>query len=253
MVWTLAGYYEAQDGNGALHNIAAIPDQTLNIQGDAIRIPEGLDRLIGHAVLSAADVALIDAILESPTLRKIFNINIGVLINALVFGKPPEAMMHTMNPTPMSAEESLELLINSNADSSLGEYGLVWLGDGEQPPVKGLIHSIRATAAIALVAGTWVNGGITFSQKLPPGKFRIVGMRAQGTNLVASRIVVPGFAWRPGVAAVNVLGDEDLAIFRMGRMGVFAEFDQTVGFTIDCLGASDSAQDLIFDLIYLGP
>src|SRR5207247_1836789 len=100
---------------------------------------------------------------------------------------------------------------------------------------KGAIYTIRATAAVALAASTWVNGALTFSQALPYGTYQVVGMRARGANLAAARLVFVGQPFRPGVAGVNALGNVDPFHFRYGNMGVFGQFDSTVPPTVDCL------------------
>ena len=97
------------------------------------------------------------------------------------------------------------------------------------------------------------NGGLNNNGNiLPAGQYQVVGMRVQGTNLVAARLVFQGFPWRPGAPAVNVLGDEDNKYFRMGRMGIWGEFDQTSPPTMDCLGVTDTTQVVYLDLIKVG-
>jgi hypothetical protein len=245
----MAGWYESIDGAGALHNIAAIPDQHITVFGDDIRVPRGMAQLIGRAVLSAADTALTDAILKSPTLRRIFNLNVGILVNAAVFGNPPESLLHPLSPIPLTADENLSLEINSDSAAAAVEYGLVWFSDGAIQPINGQFYTMRATGAAALSAGAWVNTAMTFSQDLPAGVYKIVGMRAEGTNLVAARLVFQGYSWRPGVPAVNALGDRDAKWFRMGRLGDWGEFDQTSPPTVDCLGVTDTSQVFYLDLL----
>ena len=251
-MFTLIGFYEAQDGLAALHPVKAIQDSHINTNGDDVRIPRFAQNIIGYGVLSAADTALTSARLISPALRRVANIEIGTLINALVWGDQPETIIHPENPIPVLADEALNLQINSDAASALGEYGLVWLSDGQQSKVTGQMYSIGGSSAVTLSAGTWVNGSLSFSQTLPVGRYQIVGMRARGTNLVAARLNFVGGTMRPGVPAINALGDKDTGAFRYGNMGVFGEFDSITPPTIDCLGATDSAQDYIFDLIKVG-
>lgn len=251
-MWTLVAWYESIDGAAVLHNITGVPDPHVTVFNDDIRVPKGMDKIIGRSVLSGADTALTDAILESPTLRRVFNPHVGVLVNALVFGNPPESLMHPLSPLPVTPDENLSVVINSDATTAIGEYCLVWFSDGPVLPIQGEIYTMRATAAITLAAGTWVNGPLTFSKDLPAGQYKIVGMRAQGTNLVAARLVFQGYSWRPGVPAVNVLGDRDAKWFRMGRLGDWGEFDQTSPPTLDCLGVTDTSQIIHLDLIKVG-
>lgn len=245
----LIAYYEAQDGGGALHNVAAIADQSLTVSGDDVRIPASMPYVIGKAVLSGADSALTSARLNTPSLRTFAYPEIEPLVNALVFGSPPEGILHPNSPIPLVGDESMRLEINSDADSALGEYGLVWLADGPQSEVSGDIHPVSATAAASLAAGTWVNSALTFSQTLPVGTYQVVGMRARGTNLVAARLVFLDQQSRPGVPAVNAIGDQDHDLTRYGKMGIFGTFNHTNPPTVDCLGVTDSSQTIILDLM----
>jgi hypothetical protein len=77
-------------------------------------------------------------------------------------------------------------------------------------------------------------------------------MRARGTNLVAARLVFPAQIPRPGVPAVNAIGDLDAMIFRYGAAGELGSFPHTNPPTVDCLGVTDTAQTFIFDLVKVG-
>lgn len=249
----LAGYYEDVDFADVLSNVAAIQDETLTTSGDDIRVPEALPFVLGAAALSEADTQFRRAQLASPSLRAMTNVDLEPIINAIVFGSPPEILFHPLNPIAVQPDESLNLLMQTDqAAGNADHYGLVWFGDGPQQPVTGSMFSIRATSAITLSAGAWVNGNLTFAQTLPAGRYQIVGMRARGTNLVAARLAFVGSPWRPGVPAVNAIADRDPSVFRYGKSGIFGEFSQTVPPTVDCLGVTDTAQNYIFDLIKVG-
>lgn len=251
-MYHLAAYYESVDPSGAYANIAAVQDQALRAQGDDIVVPDAIPNIIGEVALTAANV-LTAARLQSPALRRIHDLDMEPLVNAVVFGNPPEAMFHPMNPVPIDPDEALQLQINSTpAAGAEAHYGLVWLSDGPHQPVNGQIYQARFTASITLSAGAWVNGNITFPQVLPAGRYQVVGMRIRGTNLVAARLVFAGQTPRPGVPAVNAIGDRDATVNRYGRMGVFGEFDQNVPPTLDALGVTDTAQVGILDLIKVG-
>lgn len=250
MGFTLVGFYEDQDGGGALHELAGIPDPHVTVQGDDVRVPESMINLMGKAALSEA-TTLTSAKILAPSLKRVFDPHVSVLVNALVFGNPPEAMIHPESPTPLVKDESMNFQINSDAAAATDEYGLVWLSEGSISPVKGQIYTMRATAAASLAHGAWAYSELTFDSKLPAGKYAVVGMRAQGTNLICARLLFKGGVWRPGCPAVNALGDLDCKWFRNGFLGVWGEFDQTTPPAIECLGVTDSAQVIFLDLIPL--
>lgn len=244
----LAAWSQSVDLAGVLTALNAVQDPALTTSGADIRVPMQLPVILGQAALIGNTTAS-RAQISSPSLRAMVNLDIEPIINALVFGSLPEQLLHLDSPIPVQANESLNFFAQATGGAATQNYGLIWLGDGPQQPVKGSIYSVRATATVALAASTWVNGNLTFSQTLPAGSYQVVGMRARGTNLVAARLVFPGNAWRPGVAAVNAIGNVDPYQFRFGSMGVFGQFDNTTPPTVDCLGVTDAAQTFDFDII----
>jgi len=75
--------------------------------------------------------------------------------------------------------------------------------------------------------------------------------------LIAARLVLPGFAWRPGVPGHDAYSDIQAsrfrfgnARFRFGNAGVFGEFTHDSPPTVDCLSASaDTTEEFWFDLV----
>ncbi len=246
-----AAYYESIDGGGVLHNIAGVQDQSLTVNGDNVRVPQEISNLAGAAALTAA-TTLTAAQVQSPSLRTLANPDISPAVNAVKFGDLPPMYDIFDNPQPLTPAEDLELLINSDNASATAEYGLIWLSDANTAQVNGQIFTVRCTAGITLSAGTWVNGNLTFSQNLPAGQYNVVGMRAEGANLVCARLVFPGGAWRPGVPSVNAVGEKDHMRFRGGKAGLWGTFTEDNPPTIDALGVTDTSQTIFLDLIKVG-
>lgn len=247
----LAAYYQSVDPGGALVSINAVNDQHVFTSGADIRVPKDLPNLIGQVAL-CNDASVLRAQLQSPSLRSMANLDVEPIVAAAVFGSPPEALYHPESPIPLEGDESLNLYMQSDPAAAAAHYGLVYFSDGKDTPQFGKIYTVRATSAITLAAGTWVNGALTFSQSLPVGDYAIVGMRARGTNLVAARLVFVGGKWCPGVPAVNAIGDLDPYWTRYGRLGVFGQFNTNTPPTVDALGVTDTAQVYEFDLLRVG-
>lgn len=247
-MFSLAAYYESIDPAGVFANIAAVADSVYTVQGDVIYVPEAMANLLGEVGMGN-DASLAQMKLESPAIRGMAPYFLEPLVAALVLGSPIEGTLHPLNPIPLDPFEGLECLVNSDPAAPAVHQTLIWFGDGPVSPVTGQIFTIRATAAITLTAGLWVNGALTFSDTLPQGRYQVVGMRARGTNLVAARLNFVGQAHRPGVAAVNTISDYDLPVFRKGRMGVFGEFEPRIQPTLEGFGVTDSAQVVFLDLI----
>lgn len=244
----LAAFAESQDLGATLQNVAAVQDPVITTFADDVRVPLKLPYLVGQAAV-CGNVAPTRAQIASPSLRAMANLDVEPLVAALVFGSPPESMLHGDSPIPLVGNESLNFQMLATGGAATQMYGLVWMADGPLTPVKGSIYSVRCTSGITLAADTWVNGNLTFATALPVGIYQVVGMRARGANLVAARLVFVGGVYRPGVPAVNALGDLDPQNFRYGQAGVFGEFDSTQPPTVDCLGVTDTAQFYILDLM----
>ena len=243
-----AAWYESIDPGGVLTPIAAVVDQSVFTSGDVTRVPTQMPNIVGQAALGN-DATMAGAQIQSPSLRAMVNIDIEPVVAAAVFGNPPEILFHPLSPIAVTADEPVTFAVNSDPAAPADHYGLGWFGDGPQVPVPGNIFSVAATSALTLAAGVWVNGTLLFSQTLPLGRYTVVGMRARGTNLVAARLVFIGGAFRPGVPAVNAVGDLDPSIFRYGRHGAFGIFHSNTPPTVDALGITDTVQSYIFDLL----
>ncbi len=243
-----AAWYEDIDPGGVLTPITAVVDQSVFTSADVIRVPSAMPNIVGQAALGA-DASMAGAQVQSPSLRAMVNLDIEPVVGAAVFGSPPEVLFHPLSPVSVVPDEPVTFAVESDPAAAAVHYGLVWFGDGPQQPVPGNIFSVRATSALTLAAGTWVNGTLTFGQTLPLGRYTVVGMRARGTNLVAARLVFVGGAFRPGVPAINAVADLDPMVFRYGRHGAFGVFHSNTPPTVDALGVTDSAQNYIFDLL----
>ncbi len=252
MTQHLVAWYEDIDPGNALVPITAVPDDTVNIVGDDIHVPDEAPNLIMQAV-ACADASLARGQFQSPSLRAVANVDCEPLVaGAVVFGSPPEGIYHPRSPVPLTGTESLTCHVLSDPAAAAVHYGLAVFADGPQPQQDGNIYTIAGTGAASLSAGAWVNTAITFLQTLPVGRYQVVGFRARGTNLVAARLNFVGAHFRPGVPAVNAVGDLDPWWTRYGRMGVLGEFHTNTPPTVDNLGVTDTAQKYLLDLIRVG-
>jgi len=195
------------------------------------------------------DASAVRAQVQSPSLRILTNLDIEPIILAAVFGSPPEVLFHPPNPIPVEPEESLNFAVESDPAGVVAHYGLVWISDGPQPQITAHMFTVRATATIQQVAGTWTNGNMVFGQVLPAGRYQVVGMRVRSADGVAARLVFPEQIPRPGVPVVNAIADIDPRSFRFGRAGIWGEFPHTTPPTMDILGGVAAAQIILLDLV----
>jgi hypothetical protein len=250
----LAAFWENIDQAGVLQPLtAAAGEQVLFTTGDEIRVPDGLEQLI----LAAGIVGQTDtrALLVSPSLRDVFNVDISPLNDGTdgdcLPSVPQRVVDLRSSPIALEAGESLTAETNANQTDADDQSVLAWLSDGPIVPVTGVpIYALRATAAITAIAGSWTNGALTFLQTIPVGNYQVVGLRGEGVTLVGIRLVFRGGGWRPGVMGSVGRADEAWDGFRNGGMGVFGEFHSTVPPTVDVLcNDADTAQRVILDLV----
>lgn len=247
----ITGWFQDVDQAAAAGEINAIADETLFTSGKDIRVPEEITRLLAVMGLTAA-TTFTSAQLKAPSLRSLANFDVLPFGSAATFENPPPLVWLGQNPIQLIPQESLSFETNTDHASAIEIYAFVILGDAAPQAVNGEIFSIRATAAITLADGVWTNGALTFTQDLPFGTYQVVGMRAQGTGLVAARLVFPGGRWRPGVPGIVLPESVDFPFFRHGRAGVFGQFDSNTPPSLDAVGASGTAQTVILDLIKTG-
>lgn len=132
----------------------------------------------------------------------------------------------------------------------------LWMGPDMTPANVGPTFTIIATAAITLIAGSWVLGTLVFSQVLPAGRYQVVGMGVVGPTSAYARLVFPGLAqFRPGVLVQTTYGDKPWTQdFRMGNMGSMGEFPHNSPPSLEVLGLTAGAQTITayLDVIKIG-
>jgi len=246
MTMHLVGY-ELSASNAALTALTPIPDGTVMISGNDIRVPAGMNNICwANAQINSA-AATLRAQLTSPSLRALVPFDILPIVNGLVPGSLPAINRLWNTPLPLVALESLDAQTQNGANV----MNRVFLSfcDGPVKPVTGNIYSIRFTLAAGLATATWANSVITFQSVLPYGNYNIVGARVWSANSCAFRIFPVGGAWRPGGLCGSTEAGQEWPDFRFGNSGMWAAFNSTTPPSIDVMGITDSAQVGVFDLI----
>jgi len=245
MAFTLVGYSEAQNTT-TLANMAALADPHVRVSGDDIVVPE-LSNLIGAYTLGSSTT---QARLSAPSLRTLIEPDLEPIDTGSNPTSPIYIHDFIKRPLELDRGEALNYQVAQNS-GTFRSYGLVWLADNHSLDIPaGKIFTVRATSNTTLTANTWTNGALTFAQTLPAGRYVIVGMRAQSSNLIAARLVIPGHSWRPGVVGVSSDSELDYRGFRYGNLGVFGEFAHNEPPTVDFLAsAADTSEVVHLDLI----
>lgn len=246
MTMHLVGY-ESSASLAALTALVPIPDGTVAISGNDIRVPVGMSNVNFVASMINSATATLRSQLQAPSLRSVLNFDIGPIKNGLVFGSLPPCARMWDTPLPLIALEPLDAMIQNGA--AVMNRTFLSLCDGIIKPVTGKIFTIRATGTASLVTASWVNTALTFGQTLPAGHYQLVGLRAWSANGCAARVFPVGGNWRPGTLMGNLEADIEWIDFRYGNTGIWCEFDNTTPPSIDVMGITDTAQVFFLDLI----
>lgn len=245
----LAGWTQSQD-SAVLVPTAGLADQSLQVNGNDIIVPNDLNMLIAAYGLgpNATRVSL-----QAPSLRAIFNQEVyGLDVNAVA---TDQLLLeyYGSNAIQLAAGEPLEAwMAESNAAASRVTT-LVWLCDTPPTPLNADIRTIRVTSANAAVANAWTNIVLTFNDVLPSGTYALMGMQLQSANMQAFRCVFKGGMYRPGALGQTAISTRQNQIFRHGGMGIWGTFENLTPPSIDVLcNGADAAFAGVMDLAYLG-
>ncbi len=121
-------------------------------------------------------------------------------------------------PIALTPTEDFEILETDNAGANQSHYGLVCLGpdslrlanffdDSKFDP--GDIRTVRLTGTTTLVQGSWVTVVMTPDNTLEPGQYTLLGFLPISANCIASRVLITGQTYRPGV--LGLAGTEAVA------------------------------------------
>lgn len=240
--------YESTASLAALTAITPVPDPTVAVIGNDIRIPPAIPNIVGVAAMINSGLGTPRVQMVTPSLRAIFPLDVSGIVNGLTFALIPPILNLWETPIGLVPLEPMDAFVQNGAN--VVNRAVVWLADGAIKPTTGKIYTIRATATATLVTATWVNSGaLTFANTLPAGHYQLVGMRALSNNQVAARVFFVGYPWRPGVASQQGEFAQEWYLWRYGNLGVWGEFDNTIPPTVDFLGVTDTAETLYLDLI----
>ena len=247
MAFTLIGYTASQDTSGVLTTTAAMADPHVRVSGNDVSIPSDLSSVGGVYAIGAT---MTRAALVSPSIRRRYPFEIFPVDAAATPTDPWHFHDVAQSVIALDVDESLNFQFAESGAGAQRGSGFVWLSDGPiTPDTQGEIFTIRATGTTTLTAYAWTNCTLTFNDTLPAGTYEILGMHAFSTGAIAARLVIPQYAWRPGVicsTSSNVYSGEK---FRYGNFGVFGTFSHMTPPTVDfCSSSADTAQTVYLDL-----
>lgn len=141
--------------------------------------------------------------------------------------------------------DPLQFLTDSGGGAGEDQFGFVWLGDGNTQVSGEEIRTIFATSSITVGNKVWGAGSFSFSQSLPAGRYRVVGMDVVGANLLAARLVPTNGGMRPGCIARASAAILPTNTFRRGNLGTWCEFESFSQPTIELFGSAAPTTQVI--------
>lgn len=230
----------------------SIVDQSATQSGDGYIVADPLNQIV---MAYGFGTNLTRVQLQTPTLALLNDPDIQPVDTAApTAGSAPALVQFKDYPRKMKATETLQAqVIQSNAGAEQIIVG-VWIADGPLKPLAGAeIMTVRWTGTTTLTANAWSSVIPTLGQNLLPGKYQIVGARMKGATAVLFRMIVQGYAPRPGGVAVTLDTAQDPPGQRYGGWGVWAEFQSNLIPNIEVLAtAADTAQTGWLDLVKTG-
>lgn len=247
-MFSVAAYFQNGDFGGADTLLNAVPDQHLTVNGKDIRTIDGLTNLLGAGVTTVAATRNYASV-QSPSMRTLANQDVGFFNGSASFATDDAFQTQEFAPRGLDVDESINFLVNSDDAGAQDHFAAIWLGDGPVQPVKGKMFTVRCTATIAQVNGVWVNGGLTFTQKLPVTNYQVVGMKVVSATGLLGRLIFPGGRFRPGVPVATNAAVNDWQRFRYGAWGVWGEFNINQPPQLEMFAGAAAVQTVFLDLI----
>lgn len=245
-------YSQSQDEAGVLSFVTPVPDPSVRVQANDIIVPDTVNEILGTGAFIGTTGT--QAQLISPSLRRRNPYDIRPATLALVPAANEPLYMHPESPIALDTNEALNCKINADPAAAEQQTVVVFLADKAPAPKYGEIIKCRFQVTLALVAGAWVNGAISFPDALPVGNYSCVGAYLVAATAVAARFYPVGGKWRPGFPVAQTLGGNMDERFRNGYLGEWFQFSEIQPPSIDILSSAAAGSTTytgVMDLIAL--
>ena len=109
---------------------------------------------------------------------------------------------------------------------------------------------VRGSATFAAVPSVWSSGQIVLETDLEQGRYAVIGLRAQGTSLIAARLIFPKQGFRGMVLGTNAINAHMDERFLRGDFGSIGEFQNFVPPKIETFcTAADAKVDVQLNVV----
>jgi len=244
MTFHAAAYAAASSTAGNVPLTPALDDE-LTIRGTGYFLTEPWQ----VPFVFATGNTLIQALLVSPTLRRVTPPDLFPLNGTLIPGDDSNIVDYRGNPFQLAENESLEVLHDDSAGTTV-DAAIVGLSKRHIPAPAGRIWTIRATLVGTAVAITWTALTATFTEDLPNGRYAVVGLDCFGATSICMRMIFKGQNERPGCICKTNAEMRAPLMFGKGRLGMWGEFDNQSFPNFEVFAsAGDTAQTILMDIV----
>lgn len=221
-MFTPTAFTLAASGTLSGSTVPAINDQIFNVQNSAFFFPT--DRRLTHMYVGGT--GLTDAALSSPSLLQNGNPYIYPIDSGAIGGNLPATYRPKNDGLIIPAREQVSLLASHTGAGPDTLLGIMFSTPQLRSKPTGPFKTIKATATGAGGNLVWSAPlTINLTSGLKKGRYTMVGMAAQGTNLIAARLIFPQQVERPGCLATVDAASYEWDDFRFGNNGPFGLFD----------------------------
>lgn len=247
---TVSAFYGNDVASAAADTVlSAVQDQCFPTQNSRIFPPTNRQLLAGFG----GGVSLTLAKLDSASLNLNGRPMIYPLDSSQAGGNLPGYIFFGERGLTLPGLEQIGVLVSRAVAAAADVYAFLWHTQRYTMAPPGPTKTVRCTAAVVLAEGTWTIGNLTFDAALSEGRYAIVGMAAQGTNLLSARLVFPNQIDRPGVLGVDAVSQYVLPNWRMGGSGLYGTFQNYNPPQVEMLGiGAGTTQDVYLDLVKVG-
>jgi len=239
----LAAFYASVAASQTDLGIAPVVDPQLTTNANGMLLPETM-RV--HSVY-ASGLGVTQGRLSVPSLRVVAQPRVNPVNKALYpVDDSPITRYYGQGPRILRSETFQAQLTTDATGGPNDSYLFAWLTTAPSSPPGGDITTIRASSTVTCVAGSWVLGALTLEQDLPAGRYSVVGVDVIGATAQAMRLRFAGGGYCPGVLVQQAAGQFFLDSFRMGQMGEYGQFENSLPPQIDVLGTAGAVTLTIF-------
>lgn len=238
----------AASGTLNLATVPAINDQIFNVQNSAFFFPT--DRRLTHMYIGG--VGMLAAALSSPTLLQNGNPFLYPIDSGAIGGNLPATYRPKSDGLILPAREQITTLASHTGAGPDQILAIMFSTPQIRTKPTGPFKTIQATATGAGGNLVWSSPlTINLTAGLKKGRYQLVGMAAQGTNLVAARLIFPQQTERPGCLATVDAANYEWDDFRYGNNGPFGLFDNDNLPQLEAIGsgALSGTITIYFDII----